>query len=109
MDTVIRLGILNRVAEWRDELAGWRRHLPAAVIGLGIVNAVVRGFSIFGLVSLPQFGDPEWRRPLTEVHGLAANLLLGLAVFHAAAALVHKYVWRDGLLGRMIRSAHAPT
>jgi len=34
--------------------------------------------------------------------GLAANVLLGLALFHAAAALVHHYFWQDGVLGRML-------
>jgi cytochrome b561 len=42
------------------------------------------------------------RRPITQWHGLAANILLGLALFHAAAALVHHYLWRDGVLGRML-------
>ena len=75
--------------------------LVVAVV-LGIVNAFVRGYSIYGLFHLPQLGDRAWRRPITEWHGLAANILLGLAAFHAMAALVHHYVLRDGLLARMM-------
>ena len=88
--------------------------LLAVVVMLGIVNAFVRGYSIYGLFHLPQVGDRAWRRPITQWHGLAANVTLGLAGFHAAAALVHHYVLRDGLIERMapgsvLRSSDAPT
>ncbi len=76
--------------------------LLLVVVILGIVNAFVRGYNLFDLVSLPQVGDRGLRRPITHWHGLAANILLGLAAFHAAAALVHHYLWHDGVLGRMM-------
>ena len=76
--------------------------LLLVVVGLGIVNAFVRGYNLFDLVHLPQVGDRAWRRPITDWHGLAANILLGLALFHAAAALVHHYLWHDHVLGRMV-------
>jgi cytochrome b561 len=76
--------------------------LLLAVIVLGINNAFVRGYNLFDLVSLPQLGDRALRRPITHWHGLAANILLGLAAIHAAAALFHHYVIRDSVLGRMI-------
>ena len=66
------------------------------------MNAFVRGYNLFDLVSLPQVGDRAWRRPITHWHGLAANILLGLALFHAAAALVHHYLWHDAVLKRML-------
>jgi cytochrome b561 len=72
------------------------------VVALGVVNAFVRGYKLFDLASLPQLGDREWRRPVTQWHGLAANILLGLALFHAVAALAHHYFWRDGVLRRML-------
>ena len=72
------------------------------VVVLGLFNAFVRGYNLFDLVSLPQIGDRALRRPITRWHGLAANILLGLALFHAAAALVHHYLWHDGVLGRMM-------
>ena len=76
--------------------------LLVVVVALGVVNAFVRGYSIYGLFHLPQLGDRAWRRPITHWHGLAANITLGLAGFHAAAALVHHYVLRDSLIGRMM-------
>jgi cytochrome b561 len=76
--------------------------LLLVVVVLGLVNAFVRGYNLFDLVSLPQLGDRAMRKPITEWHGLAANLLLALAGLHAAAALFHHYVVRDSLLARMI-------
>jgi cytochrome b561 len=38
----------------------------------------------------------------TEWHGLAANILLGLATLHAAAALLHHYVMKDTVFSRML-------
>ena len=76
--------------------------LLLTVVTLGLVNALVRGYSIYGLFHLPQLGDRGWRHAVTDWHGLAANVLLGLAGFHAAAALVHHYAWHDGLLRRML-------
>jgi cytochrome b561 len=75
--------------------------LLLVVVGLGLANAFVRGYHLFGIAKLPQLGDRELRRPITNWHGMAANILLGLALFHAAAALVHHYLLRDGLLRRM--------
>ncbi len=76
--------------------------LLLAVVILGVVNAFVRGYNLFDLVNLPQVGDRAWRRHITQWHGLAANILLGLALFHASAALVHHFLWKDGVLGRML-------
>ena len=61
----------------------------------------MRGVSLFDLASLPQIGDKELRKPITEWHELAANLLLGLALIHSAAALAHHYILKDGVLARM--------
>ena len=72
------------------------------VVGLGVANAFVRGYDLFGAISLPQIGDLALRRPLTQWHGLAANFLLGFALAHAAAALAHHYVMSDGVLRRML-------
>lgn len=75
--------------------------LLLVVVGLGVANAIVRGYDLFGIAKLPQLGDAEWRRPINDWHDLAANAVLALALFHAAAALAHHYLWRDGLLQRM--------
>jgi cytochrome b561 len=79
------------------------------IAGLGIANALVRGVSLGGPLALPKLGDPEWRRPLTHWHGLAANLLMAVALFHAVAALVHHYFWHDGILRRILPVLHPST
>jgi cytochrome b561 len=76
--------------------------LLVSVLVLGVANTIVRGYKLFDLASLPQLGDRAWRKPITNWHGLAANLLLGLAFLHAAAALAHHYVVRDNVLRRML-------
>jgi cytochrome b561 len=76
--------------------------LLLAIVSTGIVNAFVRGYNLFDLVSLPQVGDRALRRPITQWHGLAANILLGFALFHASAALAHHYLWHDHVLKRML-------
>ena len=120
--------VLAAILIWR---IAWRtsggRHLPPAdtgalqafaklthyllyafllvVVALGVLNAFVRGYDLFDLVSLPQLGNLAWRRPITRWHGLSANILLGLAAFHAVAALVHHYFWHDAVLKRMLPGA----
>ena len=71
------------------------------VVGLGIANAFVRGYTLFEAISLPQIGDRALRRPLTQWHGLAANAVLAVALLHAAAGLFHQYIRKDRLLWRM--------
>ena len=77
--------------------------LLGVVVLLGIADALYRGFNLFGLWSLPQVGtgDAATRRAINEWHELAANLTVLVALLHAGAALIHKYVWRDQLLDRM--------
>lgn len=73
----------------------------AIVIGLGVADAMSRGSNVWGLFHYPEWIDKEWREPLTDWHGLAANILLAVAGGHAAVALVHQYVGKDGVLTRM--------
>ena len=77
--------------------------LIAAAVVLGIANASYRGFNIFGVWHVPQFGtgDSATRHTINGWHELAANLTVLVACLHAAAALMHQYVWRDRLLERM--------
>lgn len=57
--------------------------LLATVVRLGVVNAFVRGYLIYGLFQLPHFGDRAWRHRLADWHGLAADEVLILSGFHA--------------------------
>jgi cytochrome b561 len=71
---------------------------------LGVANAWVRGDTLFGLFKIPAFdpGNTELRESVEDWHGLSANILLALAGLHAAAALLHHYVFKDDVLRRML-------
>lgn len=78
--------------------------LVITVLLAGIVNTVVRGDSVFGLFKIPAFHsqDKLLRGQVESLHETLANLLLIVAGAHALAALAHHWLWRDGVLGRMI-------
>jgi cytochrome b561 len=110
---------------WR---AGGGRRLPAADVGIllvmskgahyalyvlvtgtvaiGLFYAWVRGDNIFNLFSIPAFdpGNRELRHQVEELHSWSANILLVLAGLHAAAGLAHHFIWKDGVLRRMLPS-----
>lgn len=77
-----------------------------ATVALGVVDASARGFSLIDLSSLPDFGDKSASTALAFWHGVAANLLIAVAFVHAAAALAHHYVLKDGVLMRMAPERH---
>lgn len=94
-------GALDRVAT----LTHWLLYgLLVATVALGIANAWERGDTIFNLFKIPSFApaDKDLRSAIEDWHGDAANILALLALFHAAAALVHHYLWKDGVLRRML-------
>jgi cytochrome b561 len=77
--------------------------LLLCTVALGLTSAWVRGDSILGLFTIPAFdpNDHALREEVVDWHGLAANSLLALAALHAAFALFHHFVRRDGVLQRM--------
>lgn len=58
------------------------------------------------MIAVPLGGVSVWFLGLDvgEIHGLFANLLLLIALGHAAMALYHQYVLKDGLLRRMMKA-----
>ena len=78
--------------------------LLIAMVAVGIFLVWARGDSWFNLFSVPAYapGDHDFADRVQDVHGTIGWLILGLAGFHAAAALVHHYFWRDGVLRRML-------
>ena len=79
--------------------------LLVAVLVTGVLNAAYRGIRIFDVLSFPKFGtgDRATRRSINGWHELSANAVVIVAALHAAAALVHHYLWRDDVLRRMGR------
>lgn len=82
--------------------------LIALTLALGLTNAWVRGDSLFGLTKIPPLGsfDAAHRHAFSQQivgwHELGANLILVLAAAHAVTALVHHFVLRDSVMGRML-------
>ena len=93
---------------WLERAAGFGHvllyALMAAALVAGLANAWVRGESLFGYVSLAGLAPPDkaLRGTIGELHELAANAILFVALGHAAMALFHQYVMGDGLLRRMM-------
>ena len=79
--------------------------LMFAVPAIGLVALFARGKGIdLGLLQIasPLERSRELGRSAKGLHGLAANALIALVALHFAAAMLHQYVWRDGLLLRMM-------
>jgi cytochrome b561 len=75
--------------------------LLLVVIGLGVTNVFAHAFPLFSLWHFPKLGDENFMHGVNAWHGLVANLIVVVALLHAAAALFHHYAVRDGVLRRM--------
>ena len=78
--------------------------LLLSILLLGLFTVWAQGDSIYGLFSIPAY-DPAnhgFGDQVANVHGTVVNILLILVAIHASAALVHQFVWHDGLLRRML-------
>ncbi|MEP7099146.1 MAG: cytochrome b/b6 domain-containing protein [Burkholderiales bacterium] len=78
--------------------------LLIATVLLGIANTWVRGDTLFSVLRIPAFdpGNADLREQVEGWHGLSANILLCVAGLHAAAALLHHFVFKDDVLRRML-------
>lgn len=80
--------------------------LLAAQVTLGFVFRWAQGepFAFFGLFAVPPAftPDPDLANRIGGLHNLVAWTIIVLAGLHAAAALIHHYVLRDGVLRRML-------
>lgn len=85
--------------------------LLTLVVLAGVANVWVRGDTLFGIFNVPAF-DPsnkDLRELVGDLHGLGANILLAIAGLHAAMAVWHHLMLKDGVLRRMLpRLAKAP-
>ncbi len=80
--------------------------LLIAVPIAGIVAQFARGnpLPLFGIgeIASPWMRDRAFAHNVTEIHEILANALVIVASFHAAAALVHHFVFHDNTLVRML-------
>ncbi|MCP8940297.1 cytochrome b/b6 domain-containing protein [Alsobacter sp. SYSU M60028] len=77
----------------------------AAVLVAGLATAFSRGLPIdFGIFSIPSpiAADRALARPTKEVHELLSWALMAMVAVHAAAAVWHERVLRDGTMQRML-------
>lgn len=76
--------------------------LMVPLAGLWLYGVRGRPSTFFGVTMPSLFESNDGVRKLaSETHELLAYALVGLAVIHAAAALYHHFVLKDGLLARM--------
>ena len=82
--------------------------LLIAMVMVGLFLVWVRGDSFFGLFTLPAFdpGNKALRHNIEELHAMIATIILILAGLHAAASLIHHYLWHDNVLRRMLPSSN---
>ncbi len=95
----------NALLELAARVVHWALYLLiGTTLVLGLANVWVRGDVVFNLFKVPAF-DPAnkaLRHLVGDWHALAANAILILAGVHAAAALFHHFILRDGVLRRML-------
>jgi cytochrome b561 len=78
--------------------------LMQPLLGLLMTNARGQQVDFYFIGRLPAIiaADRPLARQLHDLHALAANGLLILIGLHAAAALSHHFIRRDGVLGTML-------
>jgi len=80
--------------------------LLIAVPMFGWLHSSAAGFPVvwLGVLPLPDLvgKDKALAEIFKELHEGSVNLLIALVVMHAAAALYHHYIRRDGVLARML-------
>ncbi|MGH6969926.1 MAG: cytochrome b, partial [Stellaceae bacterium] len=80
--------------------------LVFALLLSGWANAVAHNWTItlFWTLTLPSVlpAGAAWVQALGELHSTIVWVLLGLVGLHVAAALGHRFILRDNVLGRML-------
>lgn len=78
--------------------------LAVPLSGILMMAAKGRAFDVFGLFTVPPFmpTDRALGTTLEEAHEILAYLMLVLVGLHAAAAIVHQAILKDGTLSRML-------
>ncbi len=100
-------GWLGTFADPAARLAHYTLYaLLIAVPVIGIIAQFARGdaLPLLGIVEIPSpwMRDRAFAHSVTGIHEISANALVIVAAFHAAAALVHHFVFHDNTLVRML-------
>jgi cytochrome b561 len=99
--------VVGRIADPAARVAHYALYaLLIAVPVTGIILQFARGnaLPILGIweISSPWMRDRGFAHNVKEVHEIAANLLVIVALLHAAAAVIHHLVFHDNTLIRML-------
>ncbi len=67
------------------------------------------GLALYGIQIVPPGNERvDWMvAPANLLHGMLAWTLLAMVAGHVAMALIHRFVWRDEVVGRMAGKARA--
>jgi cytochrome b561 len=78
--------------------------IAVPISGILMMSAKGRSFDVFGLFTVPPLmaTDRAFGESLEEAHELLSYLMLILIGLHAAAAVLHQAVLKDGTLARML-------
>ena len=95
------------VVTWASRVVHWALYALLAIqvgLGFGLKWFEGQALNFFGLWSLPSpfAANRALSHQLEELHNLTAWTLVYLVGAHAIAALVHRYVFKDGVLRRML-------
>lgn len=95
---------LLRLAAGASHIALYAAMLAMPLLGWAQSSAKMRKFKLFG-IKLPALvrHDSDLADRIGEWHEQLAWVLLGLICLHAAAALYHHFIRRDGVLLNMLR------
>jgi cytochrome b561 len=95
---------LIRIAAHLGHAALYLLMIAVPVLGILFTWAGGRTLIVWGAVEIPPPGwvDPDLHDSLRALHETGANAILWLVGLHLAAVLVHHYVFKDGLLNRML-------
>lgn len=79
--------------------------LAVAVTGVLIPPLDGNALSMFGLLSLdvPLPADPVWAGIAKQIHATAGDAFIPLVGLHVLGALMHRFVWKDGVPARVMR------
>ena len=99
---------LERFLATAVHLALYVLMLALPVLGWALSSANGKPVSLFGLGPLPPLveRDEDLADTLAEYHEAAAWLFAGLIAAHAAAAQLHHFIKRDGVLRAMLPARH---
>jgi cytochrome b561 len=105
-----RFGTAGDIAAKALQLALYGLLLAVPAVGLVTLFHGGEPLSLFGVYDIPSPWpkNRELKHNSKEIHEFLAHLLVALAMLHAAAALVHHYLFKDDTLRRMLPAAALP-